>query len=667
MLHSNGGSGLGENAVPVHSEGRLRWTHEIPDIDCNEIPILPDTIVYAESSDGDVYDAATFAKHRAEREWKTRQNANAYLRGENLCISTAELRGPFNNGWQNPWAAGPRDRKDDRAERAQTVLTSDFGDETPWRRKSRLRSQLNDLAQRRKEKSRDHHFALLAKTPITKQMTPDEKIDSWLRKGHAYSQPSDEENLVEPGSPTPGRSRRLFSTRDRTPIEQLINVNSQHARAPLRLPDNEATDSFETAVAIPHEPEKTHLRLQSALAIEPPTKKRLRADMVGTDRAEAAIKRYRITASNIHESTTTSTTPVRHDLQPVKKPSPSRQSLHQTAGVAKEPEIKSEMLEVAIDEQRKSLSTSEQPHLSYDSTDFYFSSRSAEASALTTTSESNPTNLIPSAQPTSDLQASILPSEPLLPDRPTSTRDTVVEHVLEASAPGSAFKIKSNINHEPVREMQNGQMQRSTEEMRLEKDGITSIDKLLSPQPLETQTLAHDAGTAVCPPGPTVNSSLPMSSKRKATKPAGVPPSKKRKSATSAAEAESFSSTGSIKSVLRVRKAADQPPDYVTFPRLSFQKPGLDMETSIDEPSTIIPTAKARNLKSILKPKHVFSSHPTPPYAAASSRPSRQDTMVSGQGALVYNREDRFDLDSAMDELGSFLSSWDAEKSALHI
>jgi len=166
---------------------------------------------------------------------------------------------------------------------------------------------------------------------------------------------------------------------------------------------------------------------------------------------------------------------------------------------------------------------------------------------------------------------------------------------------------------------------------------------------------------------------------------------KKPKKASFVAESSSMSSTnGSIKSALKVQKVGASPKSgSVTSKRLrspppSFSHPEVDMETSAeDEISShgsplqalhsplLNNTPRPRNSarKGILKNTNV----PSPSAAALasvalSSRLATNAPLASGQNKLsAVADDDGFDLAGAIDDLGSFLSTWTDEKDGLQV
>ena len=94
------------------ARGRVpEYPRSVPTIDVDDAPVCEDTIVYEHWTDDEEREAA----ERAKKRQKTRQEAaETYLRGGEVVILTARLKGPF-EGWRNPWASRTR-RKDMKLE-----------------------------------------------------------------------------------------------------------------------------------------------------------------------------------------------------------------------------------------------------------------------------------------------------------------------------------------------------------------------------------------------------------------------------------------------------------------------------------------------------------------------------------------------------------------------
>ena len=86
------------------------YPRPVPFIDPEEAPVLSDTIVYERWSDEVEQEAAKRASKRRKR---IQDCAYAYLRDEPVLILSAGLKGPLERGWKNPWHKKKRD--DDEA------------------------------------------------------------------------------------------------------------------------------------------------------------------------------------------------------------------------------------------------------------------------------------------------------------------------------------------------------------------------------------------------------------------------------------------------------------------------------------------------------------------------------------------------------------------------
>ena len=85
--------------MPVKSRAP-EYPRPIPPVYADEAPITHDTIVYYDPSDDIVDDE----RRRAGKRRRIEAHATSYLRGKPLFILSAGLKGPFDDGWRNPWA-----------------------------------------------------------------------------------------------------------------------------------------------------------------------------------------------------------------------------------------------------------------------------------------------------------------------------------------------------------------------------------------------------------------------------------------------------------------------------------------------------------------------------------------------------------------------------------
>ncbi|RVX75114.1 hypothetical protein B0A52_01391 [Exophiala mesophila] len=76
------------------------YPRPVPSVSAEEYPICPGTIVYHEAS----HELDNGVEARAAKRRRIERYAVSYLRGEPLFILTAQLRGPFTGDWQSPWS-----------------------------------------------------------------------------------------------------------------------------------------------------------------------------------------------------------------------------------------------------------------------------------------------------------------------------------------------------------------------------------------------------------------------------------------------------------------------------------------------------------------------------------------------------------------------------------
>ena len=78
----------------------LDYPRPIPIIEVDDIPICEDTTIYEHWNDNEESELEERAKKRQKRR---QEAAEIYLRGGQVRLLTASLKGPFEK-WRNPWA-----------------------------------------------------------------------------------------------------------------------------------------------------------------------------------------------------------------------------------------------------------------------------------------------------------------------------------------------------------------------------------------------------------------------------------------------------------------------------------------------------------------------------------------------------------------------------------
>jgi hypothetical protein len=148
---------------------------------------------------------------------------------------------------------------------------------------------------------------------------------------------------------------------------------------------------------------------------------------------------------------------------------------------------------------------------------------------------------------------------------------------------------------------------------------------------------------------------------RTATSPVGMKKAGALKSRKRQAFANEDKSSGSIKSALRVAKAAPNLEDMAVYKithgygdDLRLDENEVHRALPRDETSPRVTGASVP--RSILKASLQHSTGVSAPSSSSTKQDAQRQRMLN----LIEN--DNFDLDGAIDDLGSFLDTWDAEK-----
>lgn len=685
------------------------YPRPVPEIDFDEDPILPGTIIYTNDDEID-------ENKRAVKRRRVEANAKAYLRGEGLFILSAGLRGPFDAGWKNPWA--PKGKK--RA----------LGIEDQPHSNKRARVPPNDLKSAQVagvavSTSRPAELGSVKENPFARTIrsseppTHDEKVESWLRRNSALPQDS----FVVPTSPTPKKRSSITGSSKPakpawTPTKQKITVNSQDIRAPLHHGPSRVPDSFDTIVPPGNHPAESHEKLQDALHARDPSDGRHRntsGKLVDQEpaRAEQAILSLKrrseeppqsALSAPVHnqarnlgdhkclpttreadivaEEASASLEQVRSLMEPP-APQPIRQDASESDAPPRpiiETEVKLKELDASINEQlqRKDDHLEETGHPNNNKVDVPLHS--------TAISELQSGKLPPSAQHKPELQtsASNMSSAALLPD------------VANDKKTAALISVPSNLSEQIVNDIlgsatsQREQAAKNTDVQVSVPDPDVAVKEAVEQESCDLavprqSSLLH--GEGVLPQhtnkasrgalnAQTSQTSLGGSIVRHPVSHQKAKSSKKTKKTSFAGETSFGSSHGSIKSVLKVQKmdTTDRAQKH-TPPALSFSK-SVDMDTSVEDRAGPAPHASPSEVRKI--PKSILrsrSTHSSPAAALASAMlsPRREESSLSkmpngdfnhsGQNGILQAEE--FDLEGAMDDMGSFLSTWDEEKQKL--
>ena len=628
------------------------YPRPVPTIDLEDIPICDDTIVYEEWTD----DAEREAEERAEKRQKRRQDvAESYLRGGEIMILTASLKGPF-EGWENPWA-----KKKQRT----------GGLEVPETTAKIALSGLPQAEHIAKTSARGH-ISLQADDPIphdaqTAELAPrnpfgakdratngtleghgpssTKRVEDWLKTSDVYSRRS-KSHLGS--SPTP--ATRL-KTRDQ--------MCPQPRSSPIRTKPGHDDAKAQTLV--------------SEARIEPPISRPGTASSAPTQesprRAEAAIlESKRRSLHTLPPSTNLPEFEFRRGRQARKKSPGDGQSPHA----------------IIIPNDLSRAEPLAQPHT--DSGVPPEGSKSRDTSKprpllSTETSKTSTVQHIPSAQavaaPNPEPAASNAQStNEILHELPSTTRSRV--NLQQHAIP------KALAAHQQIPEPITVQVRRT--------QGVEGPDQVCPPptaddtpmRELETQEMIAaikplDFSTIKKPTFDLIRLQSPAT----ATK---VMPTKKPKRASFAVEhPASDESQRSIKAGMKVKKVTvseiaqqEKETSKVTlFEETPISSTSVHdaihhelLHESLPSLSSMFGDRKASAPKSILKSSNAISSAPAGSGHTASTSIKQDAQIPSGQAGQnhirgdVVDEDDNFDLDAAIDDLGSYLGTWDADEEA---
>lgn len=665
------------------------YPRNVPDMDFDEDMLLPGAVVYTQDED-DAGDAEELAKIRAAKRSRIEANAQAYLRGEGLFILSAGLRGPFDDGWRNPWAPKSKKRKhetvaeDTAVSRAQKILRRDrTGSQTPWK-SNHQKQPTPQTSTSIFERARSEHLD---------QTSPEQKVENWLRRNSALPQQT---SFVEPTSPTPKKQppRPRSSRQDWTPTKQVITVSSQDVHAPIQHPDLRVAESFETIVPNHGKnvyPVNAHSRLQNALEAASPKTTRKRQpsserapeqEVDDSSRAEAAIIRMKrrhvdpgnMTADHLQvaKHATKMLTSVRLEAaQPAPKTETSVYHDQQPQPSPAASEVKLKELETSIDDQ---LRQEEYPQPHYEQavpTEEKASTRSMLPPPSTAASEMQSTNVMPSAQPRSELQ--------------TSTSN-VSSGALLSKAPDIITNPPAELFDDSIHHTVPTSLEHANKPDVTASDVIDKVSSMIEAEAQSVPAASHPENREPPHvPSPRRESSSRNLEKTKALSKSPAPSKKtkannKRKSASFTVDSSALPANGSIKNVLKIQKAnqtakssfqkASPPPFY--------NEPDIGMDTSVEQLDNSPPRPevhlhspqanKTQPAKSILKSTNTLSSAVAATLSSkcAGKLPeqvgSSHSLLISGQNGVAHEDDEAFDLDGAINDMGSFLSTWEEEK-----
>ena len=604
----------------------------------------PEDIIYGTSQTSSDDDSSA----RAAKRRRIEKLGEQYLRGDGLHILSAGLKGPFDKNWKNPWANRRREPKPAGAEIPETI----------GKPSKKLQAQKNGRAK-----------------------VGNDKVEEWLRRNTTPSSIQIDDQI----SPTPLRTK-VVETRDPSPVKPTSKVTDDAIPGSYRPESDFATHkpthkdvadcgayghNLETS---PRLPDNVDRPLQPEVTDDARTKRRAWVSYAANaDRAEfAALKSKRRVTEVAPSSTMLSPFEYRRSLEGVQKPKKFEE-------IADEIQVMNQSMAPPALTEPHNLHTKdddqghEEPeHLPSGSNlpnwpQAATKSTSSAAPVLSTdTSRASVPNL-PSAQPQSlDIPApstNNLAFEEQAPEQLPESVDPTDEppRNLIRNEINAIQATKLVDNHESLGARRDctphvvNKVLDGADETRLArtitKEGLSTQDMLAAMSPLAFSTVKRPT-VGFQPPG------TPLTATKRRTEKSG-----KIASFGQTERISSDSSQGSLKASLRVTKGNST---IVVGKENKLSAAGKDgsSESLFDcfpRPAmeSLVPVASPKRLKSALK----SSGLPIPAGPFPSTKGSTSTGIDGGQNLPVLG-DDTFDLDGAIDDLGSYLGTWDAEKEA---
>ncbi|KAI1608124.1 hypothetical protein EDD36DRAFT_448706 [Exophiala viscosa] len=664
----------------------------------DEIPICADTIVYHDGGSNQDRDT----EERAAKRRRIGAYATSYLRGEALYISTAQLKGPFKDGWQNPWARRKAvEVESDRA--ATSPLQEDIKHKQPESRgcsmsaraypmqtKISLEQESSQQPVKRAESLDEIRFWRKKDRDLPRSIEEEHgktrQVEDWLRRNSSYDQPEHQmppqQSFSSMSSPTYKYSQKRGRTKkwEASPIhiefppvaDAVVDMLTSKHVGDLSMA---AHDRYTQQLPPAREPQ--HLpRLSEVLPntdLEGQDRFHLPHDMDepvkgGRVKDDGDMQVCRQAPSAAADVTELKTSHIVDDTSP--QPDNQLLPLHPTSVDHVELEQRPRVLTEECHQQLESNLTSASLHTAperstvnqHDSGPPSLSGEASRASILHT---------LPSAQvqmqPTLNLAPSYLSSNGLL----------LQEH---SDQPVLDLGLK-NDDHSTTKVAQENAVCSADQPAPFRNEPVTvaAVDEAEPPRVAEPainneeQVLRNDPSLASPVKAPSTK--CPTAKSDKDSSPKKLLKRKKR-AAFNTDEASSGSSQGSIKMAMKVAKPSILNQDRVKGLKIDLAADtGADAEEHLLQSSPVHRGGFSKLLQGSSCPKGILRSTLTNSAAPMLStahdtsasmkqdaqRPMKLSEIENGHESL---REDDFDPDAVMDDLGSFLRTWDSEKEA---
>lgn len=636
------------------------YPRPVPLIEPDEAPICGDTIVYEKWTD----EAEQEAVKRASKRRKLIQEcANSYLRDEPVFILSASLKGPF-EGWKNPWQKKRQVDSEVRASKKDLEVPETTIRPVVIPTQAGTRNVAQQLGQGASQ--------TVNLDGVAKRL--DQELDALDRSHNVYRARDNQPNAIA-GGQSPTRARR---------VEDWLRTNAAYSRRLHQDANEMPTSSSPTPLTRPRSGPELNTKQTKALA---------RSEGAGVDQnylRRSSEPPVSFALSSNHESSLpTHDSPLRaenailqHKRSSVHKVPPST-SLpgfeFRRVGQKKKTEREIMPLENAQVVKSKSSASKamkqmvvtgkqEESHANVQR------DSSGKRQCSNETSKVNTSNQLPSAQ---IVPAPIPPTEAQTTDESLweisrgKTNGSEATHLVQTSIHGkdedASIQTREAANRVEDQEVM-------AEDPHPQNDANTPVKEL------DTQEMI----AAIKPiEFSTVKKPLNDVTENRTSTTASKAGSKRKKRASFVTELGSpTESRGSIKKAMKVTKSSTPIEKHA---EKSSQKVSIYIEPLADADSAVrradengtdgsLPSLSSmfgsRNKsgpKSILKQSATISGPAPAGTGNTTSTSFKQDAQLPQPGQNIDLKlvgEEDFDLDGAIDELGSYLGTWDPEDEA---
>lgn len=690
------------------------YPRPVSPVSADEYPICHHTIVYDEGDES----SEDSEKQRAAKRRRIESYATAYLRGESLFIASAQLKGPFGNGWQNPWRrrGGKCPEKETaRLEVPETTIKSQpRHSPRPQLHGAQISSShstsINPVRQPMKQKLISSKANvpnavssnLQASTTYTRPSnSKNQQVVDWLKKNDGYSKADEHQPH---SSPTP--MIRPANVRTKKWESPAINIEfppvlddivSLAALPPLRQPDlpnsiailpmtetEQPKPESHKAILMPSGSVKPILETKSQHTMGIPLEVTGRSKTASDGSSLAEIAAFAAKRRSLHTIPPSSHLPAFEYRRAV-----AREATHHIepvggVDVAHQPRAR-QSTEASGFMDAGNQANSNGKSASLHTAEERLSSGLAEITTML------PDSVHPNQSTPHDIPSAQVPTQMPIESAPSNLSGTGVlleeprQEMVQAADHSPSKQSLKDITEPP----QEDPLSKSfvAQEQSIDKNppiqsvqvsaplhsAITPDPKISGPSntqemiesitPFEFSTVKKNKTMEV------PNTSAPRTAAKSRT-------ARIRKRASFAPEeASSGSSRGSLKAVMKVAKSATINVGSPNGLKGTWDDEDEDINSILHIPSNT-PIAASGGAamnngapRGILKP----SSNPSAPVPTSrthnTSSSTKQDAqrvraldMIEGE---VEQPQDSFDVDAAIDDLGSFLGTWDAEKEAL--